>query len=148
MKVYLDNCCFNRPYDDQTQPRVFLEAQAKMSIQDMIRQKKLKLVRSSVLDYEISRSPYRDRKHAILDFIDRYSSEAVRVDASEEILKKADEIMHFGIKFYDAYHLACAIFSKCDVFLSTDRRLLRYQTNEIEIANPINFLKEMEEENE
>lgn len=30
--IYLDNCCFNRPYDDQTQLRVSLETQAKMYV--------------------------------------------------------------------------------------------------------------------
>ena len=28
-RIYLDNCCFNRPYDDQTNPKIRLEAQAK-----------------------------------------------------------------------------------------------------------------------
>ena len=34
MRIYLDNCCYNRPYDDQSQMRVFLESQAKLHIQD------------------------------------------------------------------------------------------------------------------
>jgi hypothetical protein len=25
MKYYFDNCCFNRPYDDQTQEKIHLE---------------------------------------------------------------------------------------------------------------------------
>jgi hypothetical protein len=25
MRVYLDNCSYNRPYDEQTQPRIMLE---------------------------------------------------------------------------------------------------------------------------
>ena len=29
-KVYLDNCCYNRPYDDQTQLRIELETKAKI----------------------------------------------------------------------------------------------------------------------
>jgi len=29
LKIYLDNCCYNRPYDDQSQLKVSLEAQAK-----------------------------------------------------------------------------------------------------------------------
>lgn len=33
MKIYLDNCCFNRPFDDQSQIRVRLEAEAKLKIQ-------------------------------------------------------------------------------------------------------------------
>lgn len=30
MKIYLDNCCYNRPYDDQSQVRIQLETQAKL----------------------------------------------------------------------------------------------------------------------
>ncbi len=37
MRVYLDNCCYNRPYDDQSQLRISLETQAKIQIQGMIR---------------------------------------------------------------------------------------------------------------
>jgi len=37
MKVYLDNCCFNRPYDDQSHLRIRLEAEAKLKIQEEIR---------------------------------------------------------------------------------------------------------------
>ena len=36
MRIYLDNCCFNRPYDDQSQLRISLETQAKLYIQGMI----------------------------------------------------------------------------------------------------------------
>jgi hypothetical protein len=37
MRVYLDNCCFNRPFDDQSQARVRLEAEAKLEIQQRIK---------------------------------------------------------------------------------------------------------------
>jgi hypothetical protein len=37
MRVYLDNCCFNRPFDDQRHLRIRLEAEAKLSIQEAIR---------------------------------------------------------------------------------------------------------------
>ena len=46
MKIYLDNCCFNRPYDDQTQIRISLETQAKLYVQDLVKNKKLDLVTS------------------------------------------------------------------------------------------------------
>jgi len=41
--VYLDNCAFNRPFDDQRQMRIFLEAQAKLHIQSLIADGKLAL---------------------------------------------------------------------------------------------------------
>lgn len=37
MRLYLDLCCFNRPYDDQSQLRVHLETEAKLSLQDKVR---------------------------------------------------------------------------------------------------------------
>ncbi len=30
MRIYLDNYCFNRPFDDQSQIRINLEAEAKL----------------------------------------------------------------------------------------------------------------------
>lgn len=30
MRIYLDNCSYNRPYDDQSQLRISLESQAKL----------------------------------------------------------------------------------------------------------------------
>lgn len=37
MRIYLDNCRFNRPYDDQRQLSVSLDAQAKIYVQDKIK---------------------------------------------------------------------------------------------------------------
>lgn len=46
MRVYLDNCCYNRPYDNQSQVRISLESQAKLHVQDLIREEKLELASS------------------------------------------------------------------------------------------------------
>lgn len=62
IKVYLDNCCYNRPYDDQGQLRISLETQAKLRIQEKIRKKELNLVCSYVLNYENGRNPYENRR--------------------------------------------------------------------------------------
>jgi hypothetical protein len=36
MRLYLDNYCFNRPFDDQTQRKIALESEAKLYAQDEI----------------------------------------------------------------------------------------------------------------
>lgn len=59
---------------------------------------------------------------------------------------KAEEIMKTGIKTKDAYHVACAIYTSCDCFLTTDNRLLKYHTSEIQILNPIDFVGRLEED--
>ena len=132
MKIYLDNCCYNRPYDDQSQLRISLETQAKLYIQDLIRQQKLDLVSSYVLWYENSQNPFEIRKRAISEFIQKNTIEYIDIDKAEEIKCKADDIMKTGVKTKDAYHVACAIYANCDYFFTTDDRLLKYATDEIQ----------------
>jgi hypothetical protein len=44
MKIYLDSCCFNRPFDDQSKLRIRLEAEAKFKIQEDVRSGTYKLI--------------------------------------------------------------------------------------------------------
>jgi hypothetical protein len=62
IRVYLDNCCFNRPFDDQGQVRVRLETEAKLEIQRRIKDKKLELAWSYMLDYENQANPFEERR--------------------------------------------------------------------------------------
>ena len=117
IKVYLDNCCFNRPYDDQTQLRIELETKAKLHIQQQIVEKKLIFVSSVILEYENNKNPYHIRKAVIQDFFRHASENAAQ---SDEVINMAKDIMKKGIKTKDASHLACAIYAKCDYFLTTD----------------------------
>ncbi|WP_242045439.1 MULTISPECIES: hypothetical protein [unclassified Calothrix] len=57
-RVYLDTSVYNRPFDDQTQPKIFLETQAIILILQMVEARLIELVSSSVLDYENSRNPF------------------------------------------------------------------------------------------
>ena len=148
MRVYLDNCCYNRPYDDQSQMRISLEAQAKLYIQGLIRSSQMELVSSYVLRYELSRNPNPNIKDGIQRFIDEFSYVYVSEKNNEEIEKIALEIKKTGIKKMDALHVACAIYSKAEYFLSTDDRLLKYKTDKIKVENPMTFIREMEVEND
>ena len=62
MRIYLDNCAYNRPYDDLTQLSVNLEAQAKLQIQTWIREEKYDLVTSEMLMKEIEDCPFEIRQ--------------------------------------------------------------------------------------
>jgi hypothetical protein len=64
-KIYLDTSAYNRPFDDQAQPKIFLEAQAVAIILQMIETELFKLVSSSVLEYENSRNPYPIKQEAM-----------------------------------------------------------------------------------
>lgn len=142
LKIYLDNCCFNRPYDDQSQDIIMLETTAKLLIQKMALEKKLNLVWSYVLTYENSRNPYEAKRTAIADW---RKVAAYYVKQSEHIETLAEEITKTGIKAFDALHIACAIDSQCDYFITVDKRVLKFQTSQIKICNPLQFISQFEE---
>lgn len=141
LKLYLDNCCFNRPYDDQTQERIYLESLAKLYIQQQIADNKLDFVWSFILEYENSKNPYDIRRDAIRKFSCRC---ACYIDFANEIITDAKTIASTGIKEKDSLHLACALLSHCDYFITTDDRLLKFQSDELKMADPIQFIRETE----
>ena len=146
MRIYLDMCCYNRPYDEQSQLKIAMETQSKLYIQRLIQNGKIELIGSYILDYECSKIPNSMRKNTIISFIYKYMTAYVGIERDELISKKAMEIMKSGVKEKDAFHVASAIYADCEYFISTDIRLLKYKTNEIKMLNPIEFVIKMEEE--
>ena len=141
MRVYLDNCCYNRPYDDQSQIRISLETQAKLYIQDMIKRNKIELVSSYVLEYENGKNHFAQKRQTIEDFMNSYESLYVGAERDNDITKIAEPIILSGIKEKDAFHVACAILSKCDYFVTTDDRLLKYRTEQLFLVSPCEFVR-------
>lgn len=144
MRVYLDNCSYNRPYDDQSQMRICLETQAKLHIQDIIRDGKIELVTSYVLDFENSNNRSMQKKMAIETFMKEYTAIYVSNKNEKDIAESAEAIMKTGIKEKDAYHVACAVMAECDYFVTTDDRLLKFQSEKIELVTPGEFIRRME----
>ena len=138
MRVYLDNCCYNRPFDDQSQIRVVLETLAKLNIQQQMRDGVLEYVWSSVLDFEISRSRFIDRALQIMPWA---NGAVVNVAINDVIRCRAKEFESAGLKPMDALHVACAESAGCDWFFTTDRGILEkaHITAEMRIANPMDF---------
>ena len=141
MKVYLDNCCYNRPYDEQRQMRVILEAQAKLFIQRLIVEKKLELVVSYVSRYENSFNPEIERREAINNF---FRNAAIYIGREWEDRAKtmAREIMKMRINYNDALHIACSIIAECDLFVTTDDDIIKRYNGKIAVCNPLKFIEQ------
>lgn len=139
VRVYLDNCAFNRPYDSQTQMKIELETQAKLRIQRLIKEGKVELASSYMSLYECGENPDIDKADAITDFIETNTKAHAGEERIDTIEEKAKTIMETGVKFKDACHVAAAIYTGADYFISTDQRLLKYQTDEIKLINPVEF---------
>ncbi len=55
--IYLDVCCLNRPFDDQTHDRIHLKAEAVLAILSRIGTGEWDWLSSNVVDFEINQTP-------------------------------------------------------------------------------------------
>lgn len=145
MKLYLDVCCLNRPFDDQTQDRVHLEAEAVLTILRHLEKSDWTWISSSVVLYEVNQIPNSDRKHRILKLCDKASDV---VTLNDNIYALAEKLKELGFKSYDALHLCCAKTAGAEVFLSTDDKLIKkYQKSDdvlnMTVDNPLNWLQKI-----
>jgi len=140
MLIYLDNCCFNRPYDIQSSEIIKLETEANLAIQYAILTKQIRLVWSFILDFENNANPYPDHREAIAEWKNLAS---VQILAQETIREYANQLTAtLGIKSKDALHIACSVEAQCDYFITTDKRLLKNSKTltTINTVNPVDFI--------
>jgi predicted nucleic acid-binding protein len=145
MRVYLDVCCLNRPFDDQSQDRIHLESEAVVVILKRIRLGDWEWISSEVVDYEIAQTPDVERRRRVEALI-RYADQKVRIEPS--VFKRASNLEAMGFGAYDALHLACAEQAEVDVLLTTDDNLLRLANEnsellDVRVGNPLTWLKEV-----
>ena len=141
MRIYLDNCCYNRPFDAQGQTRVQLETIAKLSVQLLMALGRVEYVWSSILEYEVSFNPSRERAEAIM----RWKANACAVVMMSNALEqRAAALQAYGIKHKDALHIASAEQAHCDWLLTTDDALIRKAkcATTLRVGNPIEFVME------
>lgn len=143
MRVYLDACVYNRPFDDQSQPRIWLETLAFTVILQMVESREITLVSSSVLAYENSRNPFLQRRTWVNDCL-RLAEYTQLVN--QAIRLRAQEIEQQGLKPIDALHLACAKAAQADYFITCDDKVIRrYGGERIKAINPVDFVMVMTE---
>jgi predicted nucleic acid-binding protein len=95
-----------------------------------------------MLDKENYDNPYEERRNAISPW---KKIASLICSSSDEILSTGIDIIKKGIKAKDALHIACAIKSGCDYFITTDKGLYKKDLAEIKIINPIDFVRETED---
>lgn len=138
LRVYLDNCCFNRPYDDQRDILVHIETEAKLVIQQMIKNKALELVWSDVLDYENNDNPFEERRIKIAEW---ENLAVLSVAMNDAILETARTCMQIGLRQKDAAHIACAVYANAVYFITVDKKILHKTIDGITLVNSVDFLR-------
>ena len=143
MKIYMDNCCLNRPSDDQSNPRIHLESEAIKTVIDLIEKGTWELLSSDVLDYEISNTSDENKRRNLLGV----NSMAVKTISLTNIIKdRASYFESFGVQAFDAMHLACAE-NGSDILLTVDDRFIKKANKidglKVKIKNPLQWLEEV-----
>jgi len=142
--IYLDVCALNRPFDDHSQDRVNIEAEAVLTILKRSQQDQWHLLNSEVIEIEISRIPDDDKRQKV-EILCLMLQKFIAVN--DIIEKRAVELELFGFKPYDALHIACAEYGKAEVFLTTDDALLKkahkYNKLKVKVENPVVWLMEV-----
>ena len=145
MRIYLDCCSLQRPFDDKSQPRIAVEAEAVLVILALCESDRLKLISSDVLLFEIGRIPDQDRKDDALAIL-KIAKEAVELTPEIEAL--ARKLGASGLKPLDALHLAFASVSKVDYFCTCDDKFLKkaksFDRLNIKVVSPTEMVMELD----
>ncbi len=144
MKIYLDNCCYNRPFDDQTQDRIHIESEAVLALLKACENGDITILSSPVVRMEIDKASDDDKRTKVLSL---YSLANPEVPFSDTIKNRAEEIRSkLNIRLMDSLHVATAEAGKADAMLSTDDKLVKACSKmklDVRVMNPVTFLLEM-----
>ena len=115
--IYLDTCCLGRPFDAQSQGRIYHETEAIQAIVRNFLTGQLRWVSSSAVETEVSRNPNVTQRNQIQSQFS-LAYQTVQVGAGE--IARAAHLEQFGFPLFDALHIACAESGGADVLLTTD----------------------------
>ncbi len=145
-KIYLDVCCFNRPFDVQTQERIKLETEAILLILKRFELREWQWVSSETINFEIAQTPGVERRNRVNSLMAFSSPHFVLLDSN--LIRRGEELEKKGFDAYDGLHVACAEHGQADVLLTTDDKMRRLgircsQELNVRIENPLKWFQEM-----
>jgi predicted nucleic acid-binding protein len=145
MKLYLDSCCYNRPYDDQTQERIHLEGEAVLAIIHKVRENNDEIIGSPVLDFELKQITDNEKQEKVKDFYEQTIDK--EIGYNDDIFKRIKELAEqTNIRTLDRFHLCFAENAGVNVLLTTDDKFEKACSKlnlNVRVMNPLNFLMEV-----
>ena len=121
MRLYLDSAPII--YLIERSPHFAASVESRLQIAEV------QAVTSELARLECRVKPIRDKEPEVLADYDQFFAEAITemVALTHEVIDLATEIRAtYGFKTPDAIHVAAAVASGCNVFLTNDHRLDRY----------------------
>lgn len=146
MRLYLDNSFLNRPFDDPEVGTNKLEAEVLSLIIKLETKSKIKIVNSSIIEYENSLNTIPERRIFVEEILKRAK---MHQNINEKIKTKADKLVKtINISPLDALHLASAESSKADVFITCDYDIIKKYTGKVKAITPLEFIQQYEHSSE
>jgi predicted nucleic acid-binding protein len=143
MKIYMDVCCLSRPFDDLSQDRARLEAEAATNILERCRIGVWSLTASEVIDFELSAIKDKDK---LLRIKRLYSLAENMLLLTDQAKTRSAALQGQGLALFDSLHLALAEIFQQDIFLTTDDKLIKKARTiifDIKVANPVSWFLEV-----
>jgi predicted nucleic acid-binding protein len=140
MNIYLDTSALNRIFDDQSQPRIFIETSAMLLVIGLIEKGIISIVSSEVLEYENSRNPYAERNIFVASVL---RNARMIQTLNDTLVKRGHDIEKFGVQGIDALHLACAEKLKVDYFVTCDDKIIKRYGGKINAINPVDLTMQL-----
>jgi len=141
MKIYLDTCCYGRPYDDQAQVQVSRESKAVLRIQSWCRRHNHIILGSVALDEEIDEITDTVKHRDVLNFYKRSATgRAYYVQSAFDHIDKITTGVN--LKTYDKFHLSFATAAGADYLLTTDKLFEKVCAKlklPVKVMNPLKF---------
>jgi len=144
LRVYLDLCCFNRPFDDQGQPRIYLETQALVLLLEKVALGKHILCVSAALDVENNQNPNQERRRNVGELFKQAQD---WIPHRKELDQRVNQLLTLGFRTFDAYHVASAEAGGCDRLVTCDDQFLKASRGaateiRVTVTDPTSFVSE------
>jgi hypothetical protein len=137
MLLYIDNSVLNRPFDDQRQPRIWLETLSFSLVLSLVENGDATLIHSPVHDLENGRNPFPIRRKWVRKCL-RLAAQNIGLTIG--VRTRAAALEQHGFKAIDSLHLACAEAAHVTNFLTCDDRLIRRYSGRMVIQGPMTFI--------
>jgi predicted nucleic acid-binding protein len=139
--IYLDNCCYSRLTDEDSQLNTIAEAAKIQTIIDNRFFGGYMIVGSRAVTAEMGNNPNvvkRDKSEML------YRGTIVgEVRISAQVIARAQELESKGLRPMDARHLAAAEAARADYLLTTDLRFIKKcgkpNITTVRVINPLDF---------
>jgi predicted nucleic acid-binding protein len=145
MIIYLDTCCYGRPYDNTSQIKIATEAAAVMAVIETCRITGHCIIGSTAVTFEFGKIRDAEVREDIEALFDTTINAYFAATADDDV--RAQALQAEGLGKMDSYHLAIAEAAGADALLTTDvdfaRICAKKNLSEVRVINPLNFLPEV-----